>query len=226
MWAGNFDGRPTGGGAGATVLGPILKEIMEYLYGTGEPEPFVKPAGIREVSICWLSGKAASAHCPHVTKELVLPASDVPAPCHLSHERDQNYYLGSQYAQWIHHREMQQGRGRFRLMSPEAPLSGSAPAHINPPSTRPNNAPKTSAIEIVSPHDSDRFILSPHTSGQVLFRAVPQPVVDHVVWLLDGVEIARTPAPYELIWGLVRGKHTLHAVTPGREAAQVTFRVD
>ncbi len=226
LWAGNFDGRPTNGGAGATVLGPILKEIMEHLYSTGEPEPFARPAGIREVSICWLSGKAATARCPHVTKELVLPTSDEPAPCDLSHEQDQNYYLGSQYAQWIHHREMQQGRGRFRLLSPEAALSGSAPTYINPSSKRPNNTAKTSAIEIVSPHDSDRFILSPHTSGRVLFRAVPQPVVDHVVWLLDGAEIARTPPPYEFVWELVRGKHALYAVTPSLDAAQVTFQVD
>ena len=226
IWAGNFDGRPTSGGAGATVLGPILKEVTDYLYSTGEPEPFVKPAGIREESICWLSGKAASAHCPHVTKELVLPASDGPVPCDLSHKRDQNYYLGSQYAQWIHHREMRQGRGRFRLMNPEAAFSGSASTHMNHSSTRLDNPAKTSAIEIISPHDSDRFILSPHTSGSIFFRAVPKPVVDRVVWLLDGVEIASTPAPYEFVWELVRGKHTLHVVTPSGEAAQVTFQVD
>jgi penicillin-binding protein 1C len=225
LWAGNFDGRPTSGGGGAAVLGPILKEIIEHLYSAGEPEPFTKPPAVREVSVCWLSGKAATAHCPHVTKELVLPASAVPPPCTLSHERDQNYYLGSQYAQWIHHREMEQGQGRFRLMTPEAALSGS-PSYMSPASSVLRRPVKTSTIEIVSPHESDRFILSPHSSGRVLFRAVPQPVVDQVVWLLDGVEIARTPPPYEFVWDLVRGKHTLHAVTPSREAAQVTFQVD
>jgi penicillin-binding protein 1C len=226
LWAGNFDGRPTNGGAGATVLGPILKEIMEHLYSAGEPEPFLKPPGIREASICWLSGKAASPQCPHVTRELVLPASSVPPACSLSHKSDQNYYLGSQYAQWVHHREIQLGRGRFRLMTPEAALSNSASTYTNSSLSGPIHTAKTSAIEIVSPHESDRFILSPHNSSRVLFRAVPQPVVDHVVWLLDGVEIAKTPAPYEFVWDLVRGKHTLHAVTPGREAAQVSFQVE
>jgi penicillin-binding protein 1C len=226
LWAGNFDGRATNGGAGATVLGPILQEIMEHLYSAGEPEPFAKPPGIREASICWLSGKAASAHCPHVTKELVLPASSVPPPCNLSHKSDQNYYLGSQYAQWIHHREIQLGRGRFRLMTPEAAFSNSASTYMDSSPSGPIQAARTSAIEIVSPHESDRFILSPHSSSRVLFRAVPHPVVDQVVWLLDGVEIAKTPAPYEVVWDLVRGKHTLHAVTPGREAAQVTFQVE
>lgn len=28
------------------------------------------------------------------------------------------------------------------------------------------------------------------------------------------------------MWAFVRGDHTLHAVTPSREAAQVTFQVD
>jgi penicillin-binding protein 1C len=225
LWAGNFDGYPTNGGGGATALGPILKEILEHVYSGGEPEPFARPLGIREVSICWLSGMAASAHCPHVTKELVLPASAIPPPCTLAHEQDQNYYLGSQYAQWIHNREMQQGQGRFRLMPPRAELSNAA-SYMNPALSGPRRKVRSSTIEIVSPHESDRFVLSAHTSSRVLFRAVPQPVVDHVVWLLDGVEIARTPPPYEFVWDLVRGKHTLHAVTPSRQAAQVTFQVD
>jgi hypothetical protein len=82
--------------------------LTNYLYSTGEPEPFVKPAGIREESICWLSGKE--------------------------------------------------------------PL-----------------------------------------------RAVPKPS-GSCHWLLDGVEIARTPSPYEFVWALVRGKHTLHAFRAGRRS--------
>ena len=176
--------------------------LTNYLYSTGEPEPFVKPTGIREESICWLSGKAASALCPHVTKELVLPASDEPAPCDLSHEPDQNYYLGSQYAQWIHHLEMQQGRGRFPLIGPEAAFSGSASTYIDPSSMRPNNPAKTSAIEIVSPHDSDRFILSPHTSGSILFRAVPNPLWTMSSGFWTELKLPGLPHPMNSFGGL------------------------
>ncbi len=226
IWAGNFDGRPTSGGAGATALGPIAKEIMEHLYAAGEPEPFVNPPGVRVVSICWPSGKLASPRCPHVTKELLLPGHKAPELCDLPHEQAENYYLGSQYADWIQRREVRQGRGRFRLVSPEMELPGSVAAHENAFAMWRGAAETTSSIEIVSPHNSDRFILSPHTSSRVLFRAVPHPVVDHVVWLVDGVEITSTPPPYEYFWKLVRGRHTVYAVTPNGAAAQVTFQVD
>jgi membrane carboxypeptidase/penicillin-binding protein PbpC len=81
-------------------------------------------------------------------------------------------------------------------------------------------------IKILNPHDSDRFIMSSHLPNRIVFRALPESVVDHVTWLLDGFEIARTAAPYELVWELSRGRHVLHAVTPINEAAQVTFSVE
>ncbi|MGB6063560.1 MAG: penicillin-binding protein 1C [Desulfomonilaceae bacterium] len=226
IWAGNFDGSPTTGGAGASALGPIAREIMEYLYAAGEPEPFVKPAGVRDVSICWLSGKFASPKCPHVTKEWLLPGSKEPGVCDFPHGRDENYYLGAQYAHWIQRREVRQGRGRFRLINPEAALPGSVAAYESSSTMGPRSAAATSRVEIVSPHNFDRFILSPYGSSRVLFRAVPHPVVDHVVWLVDGVEIVRTHPPYEFFWKLVRGRHTVHAVIPKGAAAKVIFQVD
>ena len=81
-------------------------------------------------------------------------------------------------------------------------------------------------VEIVSPHNLDRFVLSAHNSRQVLFRAVPASVVEYVLWLMDGVEIARTPPPYEFSWQMTRGTHTVFAVTPNKDAAQVTIHVE
>jgi hypothetical protein len=83
-----------------------------------------------------------------------------------------------------------------------------------------------SRIEIVTPHNLDRFVLTSHNSGRVLFRAVPNPVVSHVVWMLDGMEIASTPPPYEFSWQMTRGRHVVHAVTPNRGAAEVTIHVE
>jgi hypothetical protein len=78
----------------------------------------------------------------------------------------------------------------------------------------------------VSPHESDRFVLSPHHTNRILFRAVPGTVVDQVVWLVDGIEIGKTPPPYELFWDAVRGTHEVHAVTPNGQAARVTIHVE
>jgi hypothetical protein len=46
------------------------------------------------------------------------------------------------------------------------------------------------------------------------------------VWLVDGVELTRTPPPYEYFWEPTKGRHVIHAVTPDRQAAQITVLVE
>jgi penicillin-binding protein 1C len=220
LWAGNFGGRPTSNVAAATALGQILKQIIRRLYAAAPPAPFERPVGVQEEYICWMSGKPASPKCPHVMKELVIGRTRNHTECDVPHENDHHYYLGAAYANWLDHKERVQGKSRFRLESPDRVKKLSVvPAERLTLMGRPR-------IEIVSPHHLDRFVLSSRSSGRVLFRAVPNPVVSHVVWMLDGVEIARTQPPYEFFWELTRGRHTVHAITPNREAAEVTIHVE
>lgn len=240
IWAGNFNGRPNNRVTGSKACGPILRDIIHHLYGTAGPVPFRSPERVEKVSVCSLFGRLAGPSCPHKTTDLAIKGSGG-SVCDLPHI-DTYRYLGGQYARWLHHREVRQGRGRFRLSG-----SGSAiPADVYgvPAADKPQrfmNLPGgtgagltpirlrrggTSRIEIVSPHDSDRFILSRHHRNRVLLRAIPRPVVGHVVWFVDGVEIARTPPPYEYFWKPTRGRHDIAAVTPNREAARVTIHVE
>jgi hypothetical protein len=59
-----------------------------------------------------------------------------------------------------------------------------------------------------------------------VFRALPEKVVEHVVWYLDGTELARTGPPYEFFWEPIRGRHELLAVTPDNAAAKASFSVE
>ena len=59
IWAGNFDGRPSPGRMGAGVCGPMLFEIIRFLYGTSPPEAFSRPVSVREETVCSMSGKRA-----------------------------------------------------------------------------------------------------------------------------------------------------------------------
>jgi penicillin-binding protein 1C len=217
LWGGNFSGRPTSGGTGS-ALGPILKNIVNHLYAAHPPEEFKQPPGIMEASVCWMSGKLAGPSCPYTTKELV-PASFAEHPhCDLPHDSER-HYLGPTYAQWLDRRESEQGRGRFRLMKP-----GAGSRNRFGIATRNPGWPK--AIEIINPHNFNRFIMSRHNSGRVLFRAVPASVVEYVLWVMDGVEIARTPPPYEFSWQMLRGTHDVLAVTPNKDAAHITIHVE
>ncbi len=225
IWAGNFDGRPNNGVTGARACGPILKDIIRYLYGATNPGPFQKPAGVKKVSVCSMSGMLAGPSCPHRTEELVMAANE-PAVCKLPHDSEY-HYLGSPYARWILRREARHTRGRYRLQdfSPRFPPDSERPipGDMVP---APRLSGKGSPIEIINPHDADRFILSPHHPNRVLLRALPQPVVRHVIWFVDGVELTKTPPPYEFFWKPSKGRHVIHAVTPDREAARITVVVE
>ncbi|MFH1117715.1 MAG: penicillin-binding protein 1C [Pseudomonadota bacterium] len=225
IWAGNFDSRPNNGMTGAGSCGPILKDVVRYLYGATSPGPFRKPAGVREVSVCPASGMLAGPLCPHRTEELVITAKE-PAVCTLPHDSEYRY-LGSPYAQWLHRREALHSRGRYRLQDfsplipPDAVRTISGDMGLVP-----HFMGKGSRIEIINPHDADRFILSAHHPNRVLLRALPQPVVRHVIWFVDGVELAKTPPPYEYFWIPAKGRHVIHAITPDREAARITVLVE
>jgi membrane carboxypeptidase/penicillin-binding protein PbpC len=90
----------------------------------------------------------------------------------------------------------------------------------------PSPSSHTSRIEIVSPHNRDRFILSRHRASRIVFRALPERVVEHVVWFLNGTELGKSGPPYEFIWEPTRGIHELLAVTPDKTAAKATFFVE
>jgi membrane carboxypeptidase/penicillin-binding protein PbpC len=87
-------------------------------------------------------------------------------------------------------------------------------------------ASHASRIEIISPHNRDRFVLSRHIHNPIVFRALPERVVEHVVWYLNGKELARSGPPYEFFWEPIRGSHELLAVTPDNVAAKATFSVE
>ncbi len=209
---------------GAGVCGPMLSEVIRFLYGSTAPEGFTRPAAVREETVCSMSGRRVSPRCPYATSELVAGPQTI-AMCDLSHE-DEHHQLGTSYARWLHRREAKQGVSRFRLMKPEKAAPRGEEIVGGPGSREPAAASQASRIEIISPHNRDRFILSRHRPNRIVFRALPERVVEHVVWYLNGTELARTGPPYEFFWEPTRGSHELLAVTPDRAAAKTSFFVE
>jgi penicillin-binding protein 1C len=226
IWAGNFDGRPSNSASGASVCGPIVKDVVGFLYGGVAPEPLARPSRVREVQLCTASGKRAGPNCPHTVTELTTADAEIEL-CSQHHHTEYRY-LGGPYARWIHRREARLGPSRFRLepagdrASPHAGEVGG----ITVESSRWRGGLESSNIEIVSPHNFDRFVMNRYAPTRILLRAVPQPVVSHITWLVDGMELARTPPPYEFFWNPIQGSHVIYAVTPQHRAATVTIHVE
>lgn len=224
IWTGNFDGRSTGGTTGSGACGPILRDIVGFLYGGRVPRGFDRPKSVREVRICAMSGASASSRCPYTTTELMIVGREPPT-CHLNHE-DERHDLGPQYARWLFQRQATLGHGRFRLTSAEAELRGGDNATRTATPFLRRLGTGGSAIEIISPHEADRFVFSRHRSNLVRFQAQTNRLIEHVTWLVDGMEVARTEPPYEFFWSASRGNHVVHAVTPRREAARRFIQVE
>jgi membrane carboxypeptidase/penicillin-binding protein PbpC len=163
-----------------------------------------------------------------VTRELFIGDPAAASRCDLLHESEHFHELGSVYARWLHRREAEQGVGRFRLTTSGETSSSDfdtpGPARLVRHAMRPPE--RHPGISIVSPHHEDRFVLAPHEEVTVRFHAIAQPAVPYVIWLVDGTEIARTGLPYEFFWKPVRGTHTIHALTPDSEAAQMVIHVE
>ncbi len=232
LWAGNFDGAPGDTASGSRTCGPILHDIACRLYGRGNPAVFARPKTIKDVSLCWLSGKRAAPTCPHVFTELFAGDPPDPATCTMIHSADEHLYLGSPYASWLDRRQLFQGVSRFRLAGPgQGPPATQGASAFTGQTFQSADSPSgsishSSSIKIVSPNDSDRFVMSPNQPDRIRLRAVPALAVPHVMWLVDGVEAARTPSPYEFLWKPYRGRHRILAVTPDSGADAISISVE
>lgn len=227
VWAGAFNGARSAGATGATACGPILQDLVRSLYKSARPSQFLAPEGIDRARICWMSGDRATPACPYTNLELVIKKNSSPPMCGLPHESER-FYLGSNYARWLHRREESQGERRF-MLSPQAeerePRIASR-AESFAVSAGPEPVGELAPISIVNPHDSDIFVTSRRHTNRIRFRAVARPIVSTVTWFVNGMEVAKTPPPYEFFWEPIRGKHTVHAVTPQKKAAKIVIQVE
>ncbi len=76
VWVGNADFTPMINTTGVTGAGPIWAQFMTYAIDrltSGNPSPFVRPAGVEEQTICTISGTQPSQWCPSVRQEYFAP---------------------------------------------------------------------------------------------------------------------------------------------------------
>lgn len=140
--------------------------------------------------------------------------------------RDDIVFLDAEYAGWIHKRELNLGVGRFRLKQIQDSRNSNEWEKNTQQPGIPYGPNRRARISITSPHDGDRFVMPPDNNLQIALKAVPQFVVPYIIWVVDGVEVARTDAPYEFYWRAGSGNHKILAVTPEQDAAKIEIHVD
>lgn len=234
IWVGNFDGRPMRGVSGVAGAGPIARDALAAALERYPDEggPLVPDEALEGVEVCALSGRRATAICPHRVRERVprgkaprddcewhqalpidtrtggLAGPNCPAESVVSRVFEA---LPEPYGAW--------GREAGRPLPPP-------PSRLCPPP--PAVIPAGSRPLVVFPLAGARFQLDrdlpPERQWAPLRFELPAGAGEPRA-LLDGQPLRR-PAAGPWLWPLRPGGHRLRVEARGLEAAEVEVWVD
>ena len=213
-WVGNFDGEPMRQVSGVMGAAPLWNRIMLHLHEHHEPGAFESPAGLVQRPVCALSGMRPTPACPSVVQEYFFP-DDLG-------EYDRNFDTFYQVVS----RGTDGQPAQYRLNLPEEYNEWLAmqPRTAQLISQESTLAPGT--LNIVSPGNSDRFLLYPtesSTAQRLEFKLATIPS-QPVEWWLNGQKLA-TNSANSLFWELRPGNWTLQ-VKSGEMIDSVSFQVE
>ncbi|MFL5350212.1 MAG: penicillin-binding protein 1C [Hyalangium sp.] len=222
VWVGNHDWRRMRGVGGANGAAAAAHRIMDLVMAEHRPwqpilDSFPPPEGAVAVDVCPLSGRLASADCPHRKSEWFLPGSAPTESCpfHTKVKLDRRNGLRASatcpasdvitrvmldlpdtYTQWA--------RSQHLDVAPqqESPLC---------PSREESMQPK---VVIREPRGTVRLLFDPDTpasASTLRLTAEVTPSTEPIVWLVDGVPVATVSYPYEYRWSVTPGKHIITA---------------
>jgi penicillin-binding protein 1C len=211
VWVGNFDRTPLRGSSGVTGAGPIFHAVMlaaQARAAASDPSAasvLPVPDGLKEVTICALSGEPAAPWCPNRLKEWLPADADAP-PCAWHHQSDEGVLTvyPPEYRSW-------EATLTASLAPPHlAPFAPSAPARP-PRLARSAPAAPARSLSIASPPDGAVYSIDPTLRRE--FQALPlravtaQPTT--VRWSVDGTLIGDSQSDKPLAWPLAVGPHRI-----------------
>lgn len=251
-WVGHPDYRPMNQLSGYRAAAHLVRQILFRLHRDqldGQSDlSFPAPRGYVPVRLCALTGKRATPACDQVTAEWFPPGQEPPDYC-TSHRQlavdRRNGLLASsrtppgeievrpfvelpaRYAAWA-----------TSLGLPHAPTQLSPLGHdgtatlatgIAGTSRRATLAATSEPrISITSPENGSRLLRDPEIPAHlatVALRAVIEPPVEQVLWLVDGTPFQLADYPYTARWPLQPGSHTFQVQVPYRGVHSSVVRV-
>lgn len=228
VWVGNADNQPMVQVSGVTGAAPIWNSIMRSIQPS-DPAPFVRPAGITEVTVCALSGLLPNAACTQLRQELFLSETVPQNTCTL------HQFLAVDSA------TSPQNARRSQIVWPpelvnwarEQGLETTALAPSQEPTTR-NTIDKPTLV-IESPADHTTFLLNPSLppgTQQIEILARTLKTFDRFTLYIDDLPYATwQQTPFRALWPLQAGAHTFYiegtmAAGSGERSALVLITVE
>jgi len=222
VWVGNHDWRRMNRVGGLDGAARPLHDILDRLMPALRPhravaDSFPPPEGWVGRTVCALSGRLAGPDCPHRRTEHFAPGSEPLEPCayHRRVPLDRRNGLRATPAcppGVVERRALLDLPERYTRWARAARLEV-APTRLSPLCASPPQ-PSAPRVVVEEPRDGARYQWDPETPAEfatLLLSARVEPSEESVVWLVDGLPVARVDFPHETRWRLQPGAHTIRA---------------
>jgi penicillin-binding protein 1C len=200
VWVGNFSGRPMQGVSGVSGAGPLLQRAVLLTAARHDPGVLTTPAQVGAVvaRICALSGKRATAHCPHAV-EWFIPGTEPEHECDW-HTKN-GVTLPPEYAEW----SQQLARPNHRIAVVDSAAS------------------EEQRFRIVSPQHGDRYAVPPNVEARyasVGLLAAGGAGPEGVAWFANGERVRSGRLR------LTAGEHLISARSRSGESHEVLITIE
>ncbi len=237
VWVGNHDWRRMNHVGGLGGAAEAVHEIMDALMPLRSPHvpverAFALPDGHVTRDICPTSGVLAGPDCPHRRVEAFPPEVAPTEPCRWHAQVAIDLRNGLRAGPGCPERFVVR---RSMLDLPPELHRWARGERLEVAPTEysqlcPGNAVTRAHIEITEPRNRSRYLLDPDAPpglSSVRLSADVTPATEEIVWIVDGVPVARVGHPYEYRWSLSPGVHTITAamVRRGESSEPITLIV-
>jgi len=234
VWVGRHDRHRMNDVTGQSGAGPIAHAVMEAVMPSlAAHRPvalaFPLPDGLPRRTVCSLSGRLAGKQCPAVRAEAFLPGTEPVDACPWHRDVAIDARNGLRAGPTCPPRHVVQ---KPLLDLPEryagwarAQRLAVAPLRDSPLCPRPEAAPELSLVE---PRQNARFLVDPETPpalSTIRFAARVAPADEPVVFLVDGVPVAKVGYPHEFRWPAEKGTHLVTAALARRPEVSRPVRI-
>ncbi len=233
VWVGNADNSPMRDVSGIDGAGPIWHDFMKQALRHERHEAFAMPQGIEAVEVCKASGLLPDALCPERRVEYFLEGAAPTAQDHSYQLVRVNEATGLLAGPGC---EGGATERLFRAPPPEAMEWARQNGWPFPPTRQCSGAlaaatNEASTLHLLSPANGSEYRVDPSLPIEsqrlpLAIGATDALVLEEGTLLLDGVPVGTfTELPYQYLWPLAPGTHTVQAVGTSGDGRSVESNV-
>ena len=190
-----------------TGAGPIFHAVMlaaaRRAGSDSAREILPPPAGLREETICALSGMPATPWCPARVKEWVGDGGRAPCDWHVQADAGVATVYPPEYRAWI----------GSRVSRPVPQMMEAADLRPSEPKAPGQNANHTgeAVLDIANPPPGAFYSIDPTLRRE--FQSIPLRAIatrpTMLTWLVDGAPVGSASSERTVSWPLAAGKHDI-----------------